>query len=443
MRLLMLDDIDRICEREFQEFCSLLLYRVMPGFQAVGGSQDKGDDGFYRAGEALFQMYGPRGRDAAKLRTKIDQSLSKATSLRSSDFPSLKTFAFVTNFDLHHDDHVYLQRAAETVGLACDPWGKTRLAAVLAKAENRDIRDLFPRFLMPDIVGRLDGIARMLRELVEEKVVGRLESVQLSDAIAYGIRHPHDTVIGPDYYPDTFVFQKSERSDSGGNSDRRAYDWFRIRLYCDALVHPSFEPSEEDEFLADVCAAFWESASRSPCDSAHVAVERRGAELEFHRRWEWWTDGVLAFASTLPEPSRPGIYSVADLIVDVTRFFGLAMHLGSAGPARVVFEIEPHRLRPDPAPSDARARETFNACLDGILEVARPILETSTGMKKVVTIIDVGEHLASAPDFLAAQLVVKAMRDLHKARIDSPKLIASIPALLGALDRARRVTAGP
>jgi hypothetical protein len=50
MTLLMLDDIDRICESEFQEFCSVLFYRVVPGFHAVGGSRDKGDDGFYRAG---------------------------------------------------------------------------------------------------------------------------------------------------------------------------------------------------------------------------------------------------------------------------------------------------------------------------------------------------------------------------------------------------------
>src|SRR3954447_23163415 len=185
-------------------------------------------------------MYGPHGRDAARLRAKIDQSLAKAAALRSSEFPNLQTFAFVTNFDLHHDDQVYLQRASETAGLVCDPWGKTRLAAVLAEPGNRDIRDLFPRFLMPDIVGRLDAIARMLRELGEGKLVGALESVQLTHAIAHGIRHPHDTVIGPDYYPDTFVFQKSEGSGPGASSERRAYDWFRIRLYCDGLAHDSF-----------------------------------------------------------------------------------------------------------------------------------------------------------------------------------------------------------
>lgn len=118
----------------------------------------------------------------------------------------------------------------------------------------------------------------------------------------------------------------------------------------------------------------------------------------------------------------------------------LAVHLGSVGPARLVFEIDPHRLSPDPSPSDAKAREALNASLDGILSVARPVRERSTGMMKLVAIIDVGEHLGQVPDVLAGQIVVKVMRDLHQARIDSKKLIGSIPTLLGALDRVRRAT---
>jgi hypothetical protein len=435
----MLDDIDRICEREFQEFCSVLLHRVVPGFQAVGGSRDKGDDGFYRAGEVLFQMYGPHARDPAKLRGKIDQSLAKAVALRSSDFPNLRTLAFVTNFDLHHDDQVHLHRATEEVGLACEPWGKARLAAALAKPENRDIRELFPRFLLPDIAGRLDGIAGTLRDLVEgaQRLVDDGEGEAISYEIAEGIRHQYDRVFGPDHYPDVYVLQADETPGSAGCHEHRAYDWFRMRFYCEGMAHRSFEPEEEDAFLADVCGIFWESASRSPSDSTHVAVERRGGDLKFHRRWEWWTDGILAFAATLPDPSRPGLYSVADLVVDIMRFFGLAVHLGAVGPARVVFEIDPHRLRPDPSPSDAWAREVCNAGLDGILEVVRPVRERTTGMMKIVAIVDVGEDVAQAPDVLAGHLVVKAMRDLHQARISSKKLIASIPALLGALDRAR------
>ncbi len=61
-------------------------------------------------------------------------------------------------------------------------------------------------------------------------------------------------------------------------------------------------------------------------------------------------------------------------------------------------------------------------------------------MMKLVAIIDVGEHLGQVPDVLAGQIVVKVMRDLHQARIDSKKLIGSIPTLLGALDRVRRAT---
>jgi hypothetical protein len=412
-----LDRIEHLTGNDFQRFCSVLLSASDPSFAAVDGSGgDMGNDGFCLAGDALYQAYAPIKRDAAKVRNKIDESLAKAVSLRASSFPCLRRLVFLMPTDLTHEMHVYFQAAANTAGLIGEPWGGSRLAALLA--QHPEIRPMFPQFLLPDVAGDVKAIRFAL---------GGVGANRASNAW-----DPINAVLGADHEPRILVLQRNEQSPA---EDLASYDFFRVRVYSEALCRSSFEPNEEDSFRDMVREAFWEdsTAELEAPNADGVFVEHRDADLRFHRRWAWWTKGAIGMAATLRELTRKNSYSAADMAVDVTRFLGLAGRLVKGGSARVIFGMDPNHLQLMFDPSDIRARERLGARLAGVKSVAHTVLERT----RETTFDGTGALPPASAARLAAECIVPVLRTLHGARIDTGEFAASIPRIIEATERAR------
>lgn len=155
----MLDNIGSLRENDFQRFCSVLLSADDPSFQAVNGAGgDMGNDGFLVTGDTLFQAYAPTKETSAKLKKKIDDSIAKATDLRTTSFPSLARVVLLTPFDLTHEMHTYLRDTSCGAKLAAESWGEAKLASVLAR--NPGVRSAFPEYLLPDIVREVRELRR-------------------------------------------------------------------------------------------------------------------------------------------------------------------------------------------------------------------------------------------------------------------------------------------
>ncbi|MGO8998104.1 MAG: hypothetical protein ACLQVI_32695 [Polyangiaceae bacterium] len=158
----MLDDIGGFRGMQFQDFCSRLLSLDDSTFQAVDGSGgDLGNDGFCVRGETLYQAYAPEKVTLGKMRSKVDDSVKKATDLRDTAFPTLARVVFLTPFDLTEKMHEHVRSACAAANLAPESWGESRLHALVLK--HPEIRAAFPEFLIPDIVGAVtDAIATRL-----------------------------------------------------------------------------------------------------------------------------------------------------------------------------------------------------------------------------------------------------------------------------------------
>lgn len=170
----MIDSLDRLTENNFQNFCSVLLSAAVPGFQAVDGSGgDGGDDGHHVDGQTLFQAYGPKSREYGKVASKIDQSLILAMKLKKTKFPNLRSFVFLTNFDLTPQMHAHLQSEASKHGLAGESWGASALLSKLAN--NPGIRASFSEFLLPDVVGEIRGVRDAIAETRSAETLPRFE----------------------------------------------------------------------------------------------------------------------------------------------------------------------------------------------------------------------------------------------------------------------------
>jgi hypothetical protein len=382
----------------FQAFCSVLLSAHDPAFQAVDGTGgDLGNDGFAVTGDAVYQAYAPDSRRISKVREKIDDSVKKAALLCGRAFPGLRRFVFLTPFDLTPEQHQHLRTAGQGAGLVAESWGESKLLALLA--QHPETKNEFPEILLPDILEEI----RKLRVVGVEAEVPELPRI---DVLQRSVEHP--------------------------DANHSAYSYFTLHVASPGLALPSIEPSDEDVLLEAVRERFREdrSARLETRDHVRVLIERGMPELRFHRRWGRWTGGVLAMAATLPDLSRPGCYSVADMAIDVTRALRLAAYLGTKGTARVRFSYDPYRLEVKFDPSDVRARERPGAALAGIHAVERPVL-TETRESTWEGEYDINA-LAAEAHTLAAALIVPAVRYFHLARIDTKAVSESIPTLIAA-----------
>lgn len=143
--------IRHFTEKDFQKFCSVLLCKHLPEFQAVeGAGGDEGNDGFYASKDVLFQAYAPEKWTCPKLRKKIDESLKKAAALRKKSMPKLKRFVLLTQRDLNHQANLYLHTSAEDHGFEAESWGESKLIAILT--EHPEVKSEFPEYLLPDVL---------------------------------------------------------------------------------------------------------------------------------------------------------------------------------------------------------------------------------------------------------------------------------------------------
>lgn len=224
-----------------------------------------------------------------------------------------------------------------------------------------------------------------------------------------------------------------QRSPEPPNASHTAYAYFKLYVSTPGLALPSIEPSDEEALLDAIRERFWEdgAAEIETRDDERVFIDHGRPELRFHRRWGRWTAGVLAMAATLPDLSRPGHYSAADMAMDVTRFLRLAAYFASQGSARVRFGYDPNTLTVDFEPSDVRARGKPGASLRGVRSVARPVLSQTVERTYDLEDCDL-KALASDAHEIAAALIVPALKYFHLASVDTKSFSASIPGLIAA-----------
>jgi hypothetical protein len=275
---------------------------------------------------------------------------------------------------------------------------------------------LFPNLLLPDIHREIGSLRQAITGTGASRSVNEL--------------------AGPDYDPDIFVVQKC---DSPKYPEQRANEWFRIRVYSRELAREPFEPEDEDRFV-DLVHEVFEEDSFAELEASlpnGVLVQYRDGDLRFHRRWGWWTMGAIGMAATLPDLHRPGAYSAADVVIDLTRLLRLTRRVCQKGPARALFEIEPSLLRVEWAPSHVIARERLGSQLRGVLSTARQRLDRSGKFKVQVTFSF--ENLAGREPAVAGEMVWRSMRELYGARIRKQEFLSSVPEVIEAVRRAHRL----
>lgn len=389
----------------FQDFCSVLLSAADQQFQAVDGSGgDLGNDGYRVVGDTIFQAYGPERRESAKVKGKIDDSFTKAVSLRSSSFPKLQRLVFLTPFDLTVEQHQHLQQQATAMAFSSESWGESKLLAVLSKHPH--VKSEFSEMLLPDIVTEIRRLRR-----------------------AKALRPP-------ELWPRLEVFQPAENAELGATS--LAHHHWRVLVQSKALRIPSIEPNDEDAFLDRIKERFLDDhgAVFERRDAGRLLVQNGAPEHRFHRRWGWWRSGYVGMAATLPDLVRQGAYSAADMVVDVVAALRLASLIGGAGRAKLRFGCDPRLLRVEFDLSDERARRRGGARIGGVQTVGRVAMTQLSSffeMEFATTL----EELASDAHVVAAQVVVPVIKEWHLARIDTAAFAASIPDLVEAARVAR------
>lgn len=228
--------------------------------------------------------------------------------------------------------------------------------------------------------------------------------------------------------------------------------WIRAPMPNDLLAEKpgrirvaSIEPDDEDDFLVRVRSHFPEDcgAALEPPNEERALVQNRPDDLRFHRRWAWWKDGALGLAATLEDVARPGVYSVADIAVDMMRVFALTVDAAPKGvgdrpmgPVRVTMAYDPATLQVAFEPGDRRARELLKAAIQGVRSVGRPACRETVEIR--VTEDCMMDRLGSAPHDVAAAMLVPVLRKVHQARIETRAFAASLLVLLQiARDAAR------
>jgi hypothetical protein len=289
---------------------------------------------------------------------------------------------------------------------------------------------------VPVVLYHLERITAILDAPPMAPVRRQFLGIDVAPSAARAEPSETEKVFGPDWEPNIIVLKKNERP---AGDDQQESAFFRVRIYAPSLQRASFEPNEEAAFHALVRGAFSEDSAadlEAPSDD-RVLVENRPGDLRFHRRWGWWTMGALGMAATLGDLNREGIYSVADMAMDVARFLALAgelgRELGTVEDARVLFGMDPCQLRPEFDPSDRTARERLGARLAGVQSVARPVVQKSreTPVEVTCRLVD----LSADADRVTAACIVQALRKLHGARISTKEFEASLRALVGASSR--------
>ncbi|MCA9587131.1 MAG: hypothetical protein KC657_17505 [Myxococcales bacterium] len=228
----------------------------------------------------------------------------------------------------------------------------------------------------------------------------------------------------------------------GQFKDEAAPEWFHVRVRAPALEREAFEPRDERAFLSLVRASFPEDASEAAERGAQLRLEQSDAihvdsglpALDFHRRWAWWPSGVIGLTATLPDLWRPGTYSVPEMLIDMRRLLALVTRVACTGPYVAAFQIAPHRLAPrwdlSPPPKQGRPESTLAGVEfpGGSCEAFK--VHAATWMSEGVL-----ESLDARADSLVATVIVRSLKKLHAARVDSEALIRSIPIVLTAHSR--------
>lgn len=376
-------------------------YRNLDPSHPLGGPDGRKDAVCNKDGKTwVMAVYFPRGQQSpGTIRAKL---VSDAAGVASNKAHGL---VFVTNQELSLAERDALARG---VGVPVVLYHLERITTILDSPSMRPVR---AQFLLIDDPS--PAVPRPMSAL--------------------------DEAFGPDFEPNIFV---SQLDPERPGETRQAHEWFRARIYSDAFQRRGFEPDEEDRFLEAVRLYFPEDASAGlgPASDDHVLVENRGAELSFHRCWGWWTlhhTGALAMADL----HRADVYSVADVVVDLVRFFALAGDLATThridGSARIVVALDPGSLTPDFQPSDRIARERLGARLRGLRSIAQPVLQRTRETPAEFEPLPLQSVTARATE-LATTSVVKLLRKLHGARISESEFEASIPSLIEALSRAKK-----
>jgi len=212
----------------------------------------------------------------------------------------------------------------------------------------------------------------------------------------------------------------------------RAYDSLRLRIYSPNLQRADFEPEHEDSF-AEAIGAVWRCPPPKvvPNNGVEVVLEQGGPEVGFHRRWGWSSRGCLGFVTTLRDLHRPTTFPVPDLVWDMEDAFGVAGAIAAEGECLFVFELDVFDLMPGWSPSDLRV----SAQVGGLHTDAVPCPENRRTIK-LVGKTNVAQ-LLSSPVVVAADVMVKALRDLFRARLNKEAFTQSLPGLRDQVRRAQ------
>ena len=399
----------------------MLFAAADPSFEAIRGEGgDQGADGFAANRTVLVQMYGPDRLDACKVRKKIDDSLAKAVTLRAT-VQSLRVLRFVTPQELTTPLNTHLHEAARGCGFVAEPLGDDRLLAMLAC--HPKVAEVFPETLMPSILDAIQNLHAVLTQVsdpFDDDV----------DAIGQSRTFPHVDVMQPDERPD--------------HPPHGAYENWRVWVHSPALAMESIEPNDEDAYLETIRDRFVEDRLAEIEDRTDnmVRIHHAGHELEFHRRWTRWAHGTIAMAASIRDwrEGRRGEYRLAEIAIDLTRFLRLAAELiPERGCMRIRFALNPGKLRLCPnEPADLQVRDRFNAELRGVTNPLRPILDQQPS-DRVYDGEASTDDLLVRPHELAASYLAPTMKHFHKARVDTRALSDSIPPLIDANLRARRL----
>lgn len=412
---------------EFQRFCSVLLTAADQEFQAVRGEGgDLGADGFAAGKTIVFQVYGPEHFLAHKVRSKIDESLLKATDLRARQLPALKIVRFLTPVDLTVEQHLYLDREARRHAFDAETWGESKLLGLLAS--HPEIATVFPEFLMPSI---LDAI-RALQTTVDQAVARNTwnELVAWNDV---------DELGRSATFPDLYVMARDEASPF---AEHRAYEYWRAWVHSPSLASPSLEPVDEDQFRDAIRARFIEDCERADIEDrtdSHVLVGHAGDAYRFHRRWARWTHGTIGMVASIRESraSRTGQYSLADIAIDFDRFLQLCGDLiPERGPVHIRFGFTPGTLALLLDAADERVADRLNARLMGVTNVLRTKFNEQPS-ERVYDELTTTDNLIARAHELTAELLAPQLKHFHKARVDTRALAESIPVLLTAAIKVR------
>lgn len=215
----------------------------------------------------------------------------------------------------------------------------------------------------------------------------------------------------------------SQRNAENPDATHRALRHCTVRIVSESLRRPPPQPRDDQNFLTEVRDAFDESryAELEDVDTRGTRVRHTGQELRFDRTWAWGNAGewgVFGMAVTLPMPDNPKLYSLGDLVSDVSRFLDLGAKKLDARPATIWLELEASELAYVMPPSEAWRLQ----------QVAGQLSKLGTNETGFVEKeLDSGKLLEGRGVAIAAEMLQIAIARVHKERIERATLIA-LPA---------------